>query len=86
MYLSTTLTKYLSALALLLASYVLFNYVAIAQPPAEPAATTDTAAPATDAGDEQEPVVAAPANQPFEDYEASEQISEDLSVAFPVDI
>ena len=41
--------------------------------PVEPEPEPETAAPA------------APAGSPFE-YEASEQISEDLSVSFPVDI
>ncbi len=36
-------------------------------------------------GAEPEPEPARPAEDPF-DYEASEQISEDLSVSFPVDI
>jgi len=44
------------------------------------------------AGEGSDPAAAAPAaaqddaDVPLEDYEASEQISEDLSVSFPVDI
>ena len=58
----------------------------------EPSETTGDAAPATtatpgpddtpDSGDQAQPQ---PGQSPFE-YESSEQISEDLSVSFPVDI
>ncbi|EED30654.1 hypothetical protein NOR53_257 [gamma proteobacterium NOR5-3] len=78
-----SLTKTLSALLFLLASYSLVNYETVAQP--EAAAPSSSAAD-SDQSEEQNPPVIAPAEQPFEDYEASEQISEDLSVAFPVDI
>lgn len=87
MQLKTSVTKCLGGLLLLLGSYTLINYVAVAQPPAEPETSTEQAS--EEAGDLDltlEPVTAKPATQPFEDYEASEQISEDLSVAFPVDI
>lgn len=43
------------------------------KPPAPVAASTDSE-------------VQEDASQPLDDYEASEQISEDLSVSFPVDI
>ncbi|MEE4277215.1 MAG: hypothetical protein V2I82_01965 [Halieaceae bacterium] len=49
----------------------------------------DPAAPAGDqAGDSADlpPASGGSAQAPLEDYEASEQISEDLSVSFPVDI
>ncbi|MFT4768256.1 MAG: hypothetical protein ACI8RN_001390 [Glaciecola sp.] len=75
-----SLTRYLSALLFLLASYSLVSYVAVAQPEA----TSTTADNETSI--EPEPAAVSPVDQPFEDYEASEQISEDLSVAFPVDI
>ncbi|WOJ93046.1 hypothetical protein R0135_14845 [Congregibacter variabilis] len=83
-----SLTKYLSAVILLLASYSLASYVAVAQtetttPVATPPVTTTAN---SEASAEPEPAVSTSAEQPFEDYEASEQISEDLSVAFPVDI
>lgn len=76
MTLRIPLTKYLSALVLVLASHALVSN-APAQPEPDAANKADT---------EADPVAAEPATQPFEDYEASEQISEDLSVAFPVDI
>ncbi|WP_439101566.1 hypothetical protein [Congregibacter sp.] len=82
----STVKKVFVGLLLLLGSYTLFNIVAVAQPPAE------TPAPSTGGVDREtgdtdaDPVTSPPVNQPFEDYEASEQISEDLSVAFPVDI
>lgn len=56
------------------------------------AQTTETksdspsSSPVTETDATAEPQSPAAATQPFEDYEASEQISEDLSVAFPVDI
>lgn len=78
-----SLTKYLSAVLLLLASYSLVNYVAVAQPETATPATTNAD---SEASTDQEPAAITSAEQPFEDYEASEQISEDLSVAFPVDI
>jgi hypothetical protein len=58
---------------------------------AQPADAPDPNAPVTEPAADAvaEPAVAesnANAGQVFEDYEASEQISEDLSVAFPVDI
>jgi hypothetical protein len=50
-------------------------------PPADPNETATQAEEATPGGE------AAPgASPPLEDYQASEQISEDLSVSFPVDI
>ena len=63
-----------------------------AQPPEKPeqppdSAPTAEARPRADVPEEpvQAPEAAAPGESPF-DYEASEQISEDLSVSFPVDI
>jgi hypothetical protein len=61
--------------------------VALAQP--EAAADPNTPLPGPAAAETTAPAVAdgATALEPaLEDYEASEQISEDLSVAFPVDI
>jgi hypothetical protein len=49
--------------------------------PGDDNVTEPTAAPVTEPAPVTDPVPAA-----FEDYEASEQISEDLPVAFPVDI
>ncbi len=46
----------------------------------------DSAADPNDPGEEIISDAAADALPPLEDYEASEQISEDLSVSFPVDI
>jgi hypothetical protein len=82
------LTTFSGALVFVLASYSLINYVAVAQPAAQPTAPAAGGPASTSANtaDTERPIVVAPAGQPFEDYEASEQISEDLSVAFPVDI
>lgn len=84
----STVKKLLGGVVLLLASSALFNVMAVAQPPAQSSAPTPEAVDPVDkdAGAESEPLTNPPVNQPFEDYEASEQISEDLSVAFPVDI
>ena len=54
---------------------------ALAQEPLE-----ENAADPNDPGEEIIRDAAAHALPPLEDYEASEQISEDLSVSFPVDI
>ena len=51
--------------------------------PAEPATSKDTSAAAEPAGDTPAPVERT--ESPF-DYKSSEEISEDLSVSFPVDI
>ena len=57
--------------------------VASAQPAATPAPQAEAEPPRAE-----EEIVEATADErrPLEDYEASEQISEDLSVSFPVDI
>ncbi|MDP5052606.1 MAG: hypothetical protein NWP69_02340 [Congregibacter sp.] len=82
------LTTFTAALLLVLGSYWLINTVAVAQPAPQATAPGADGAASTGANtaDTERPIVAVPAGQPFEDYEASEQISEDLSVAFPVDI
>jgi len=57
------------------------------QEPAPPAATEGSDATVADEQqDADSPAPDAASPGPLEDYEASEQISEDLSVAFPVDI
>jgi len=71
-------------LPILLAILLLSLAAARAQEAADPNQQPAETAPATPA----EPATKAPPNKedsPF-DYEASEQISEDLSVSFPVDI
>jgi len=54
-----------------------------AQAPAEPDSPNDTSTAAEPAGDA--PAPAERTESPF-DYKSSEEISEDLSVSFPVDI
>ena len=75
------MTRHLPALLLLV---VASSGAALAQPEADPAADAadpaaqgDTAAPAPPRAED---------TRAADDYEASEQISEDLSVSFPVDI
>ncbi len=66
--------------------------VALALPVALVLPTAAAQEPADGAADPNEPDASvttratADASPPLEDYEASEQISEDLSVSFPVDI
>lgn len=74
-----TVLTCLGALLVLVAS------LALAQTPDSKVDSTNSSA-ADEADTKSEPEPPAAATQPFEDYEASEQISEDLSVAFPVDI
>jgi hypothetical protein len=72
---------------LLVALLIATTTPVVAQPADAPDPNAPVTEPAADAV--AEPAVAdgnANAGQVFEDYEASEQISEDLSVAFPVDI
>lgn len=75
-------------IALLFATAVTAG-AALAQPaeapdPNSPLSESAAEAPVEPTADESS--IDAQAGQAFEDYEASEQISEDLSVAFPVDI
>ncbi len=64
---------------LLLLPVLLTAFTSVAQPEADDP-NTPAAEPASEAVAETIP------DTPLEDYEASEQISEDLSVSFPVDI
>ncbi len=75
-----TLIPGLPALAL---SLMLAAAPGLAQPPADPAPEPEPQAPGEARSGEDAP--AQEPDSPFE-YEASEQISEDLSVSFPVDI
>lgn len=80
-------TRLLQALAGLLAAGALLALPASAQAPAEPPTTTTEDSASEEAPDAvAETAPPAEANEDPFDYEASEQISEDLSVSFPVDI
>lgn len=80
---NTMLLRTLRLAAVLLLSLVVWR-LALAQP-AQDSADADRPAASSAAAEADTPPQRG-AEAPLEDYEASEQISEDLSVSFPVDI
>lgn len=64
----------------------LLTTLLLSQASAQPAAPTGGESEAPPRSDEEIVEATAAERQPLENYEASEQISEDLSVSFPVDI